>query len=638
MAPAGKQFAEILEPMAFAAPRVPVFSNVTAAPYAGSEQIPGLLAEQLVHEVCFVHQVESMYQAVVRVFLELGPDRLLSKLVNQILEGHPHRSISLQRRGENGIVQFLHALAGLAAEGLEVDLERLYQGRSVRDLGPALEAASANDAAIPSHAWLVNGGEARPASQPSRAAAPIPAQKSDTPRVAELAAAAGGERAPSLPRPFLQVAPLRRVETRPDTFVARLPEANGNGSIHGTGGGERDASLPPEQQTVSSTASKSSNGSTPGPYHKPEQTFESPFSEREPMSPTKYDAFAQFQETMRQFLATQQRTFEVFFQGTEQAEPVSPASTSRPSMPVASAAAPAPAAERFAPAMLEASRMMKSNGHAPIEPATAPMEPAQAAAEPRFEPVPERSVPAPQAVVAEAAQPDVTGPPPQSAGPDPQQILLEITAEQTGYPIEMLALDANLEADLGVNSIKRVEIIGTFRRAAVPSLKEPPAWYAQEAGSVRSLQDILNIVKRLQASCPREDGQTAAPAAAEPAVVHGAATRQYRVSRARRCVCRVVEVPMDDAEPELPDGALLLIDDCRGLAAEVAAAAKLRGYATCVLAPRRWPAASRPPLPSSRSAVNTGRWQASCTLLRWPRRPASRGSTKPIGTVWLIGK
>ena len=140
-----------------------------------------------------------------------------------------------------------------------------------------------------------------------------------------------------------------------------------------------------------------------------------------------------------------------------------------------------------------------------------------------------------------------------------------------------------------------MEIIGTFRRAAVPSLKEPPAWYAQEAGSVRSLQDILNIVKRLQASCPREDGQTAAPAvaaastaapaAAEPAVVHGAATRQYRVSRARRCVCRVVEVPMDDAEPELPDGALLLIDDCRGLAAEVAAAAKLRGYATCVLAP-----------------------------------------------------
>ena len=310
-----------------------------------------------------------------RVFLELGPDRLLSKLVDQILEGHPHRSISLQRRGENGIVQFLHALAGLAAEGLEVDLERLYQGRSVRDLGPALEAASANDAAIPSHAWLVNGGEARPASQPSRAAAPIPAQKSDTPRVAELAAAVGGERAPSLPRPFLQVAPLRRVETRPDTFVARLPESNGNGSIHGPGGVERDASLPPEQQTVSSTASRSSNGSTPGPYHKPEQTFESPFSEREPMSPTKYDAFAQFQETMRQFLATQQRTFEVFFQGAEQAEPASPASTSRPSMPVASAAAPDPAAERFAPAMLKASRMMKSNGHAPIEPATAPMEP-----------------------------------------------------------------------------------------------------------------------------------------------------------------------------------------------------------------------------------------------------------------------
>ena len=40
--------------------------------------------------------------------------------------------------------------------------------------------------------------------------------------------------------------------------------------------------------------------------------------------------------------------------------------------------------------------------------------------------------------------------------------LLEIVSERTGYPREMLELDADLEADLGIDSIKRVEIVGTM--------------------------------------------------------------------------------------------------------------------------------------------------------------------------------
>ena len=42
---------------------------------------------------------------------------------------------------------------------------------------------------------------------------------------------------------------------------------------------------------------------------------------------------------------------------------------------------------------------------------------------------------------------------------DLQSELLDVVADKTGYPIEMLNLDMKLEADLGIDSIKRVEIL-----------------------------------------------------------------------------------------------------------------------------------------------------------------------------------
>ena len=41
--------------------------------------------------------------------------------------------------------------------------------------------------------------------------------------------------------------------------------------------------------------------------------------------------------------------------------------------------------------------------------------------------------------------------------------LVKLVQERTGYPAEMLRLDLDLEADLGIDSIKRVEILGSFR-------------------------------------------------------------------------------------------------------------------------------------------------------------------------------
>ena len=47
-----------------------------------------------------------------------------------------------------------------------------------------------------------------------------------------------------------------------------------------------------------------------------------------------------------------------------------------------------------------------------------------------------------------------------AAAVDPMELVLSIVSERTGYPIETLGVDLDLEADLSIDSIKRIEIIG----------------------------------------------------------------------------------------------------------------------------------------------------------------------------------
>src|SRR5579883_1469034 len=80
--------------------------------------------------------------------------------------------------------------------------------------------------------------------------------------------------------------------------------------------------------------------------------------------------------------------------------------------------------------------------------------------------------PAPAA--APAVMPPPAAPPaPPAAQPLPRERdyareLLAIAGERTGYPPEMLNLDAGIEADLGIDSIKRVEILSAFQRLCTP--------------------------------------------------------------------------------------------------------------------------------------------------------------------------
>ena len=48
-------------------------------------------------------------------------------------------------------------------------------------------------------------------------------------------------------------------------------------------------------------------------------------------------------------------------------------------------------------------------------------------------------------------------------GIDSSVVLLEAVADKTGYPIDMLELDMQLDTDLGIDSIKRVEILSAVQ-------------------------------------------------------------------------------------------------------------------------------------------------------------------------------
>ena len=69
-------------------------------------------------------------------------------------------------------------------------------------------------------------------------------------------------------------------------------------------------------------------------------------------------------------------------------------------------------------------------------------------------------------------------------------ILIDVVAEKTGYPASVLDLDMQLDADLGIDSIKRVEILSALRDR-LPGL---PELKPEQLGSFKSLRAIVDFV------------------------------------------------------------------------------------------------------------------------------------------------
>ena len=155
IATAGEELATRLADVALRAPQFPVWSNTTAEPYPADDDaaVSQLLVEQVTSGVRFVEQVESMYAAGVRVFVEAGPGRVLTQQVGRILGEREHHAIACDAAGESGLRRFLLALAELASLGVEVDPSFLFEGRAERLDLAALPVATPG--------WTVDGAFVR---------------------------------------------------------------------------------------------------------------------------------------------------------------------------------------------------------------------------------------------------------------------------------------------------------------------------------------------------------------------------------------------------------------------------------------------------------------------------------------------
>jgi acyl transferase domain-containing protein/NAD(P)H-dependent flavin oxidoreductase YrpB (nitropropane dioxygenase family)/NADP-dependent 3-hydroxy acid dehydrogenase YdfG/acyl carrier protein len=176
VAGASDTFAERLATTTVHEPRIPVYSNVTAAPYPPG-QVRALLAAQIAKPVRFAHEIEAMYADGARIFVETGPGQVLTRLVAEILGDRPHLAVAI----DGGL---LRALATLAAAGVAIDLDPLFWDR---------DAAILEADAVPGKqaTWLVNGHTSRPANEaPMKPIRPMLA-------AAQLAAAGAASRHPA---------------------------------------------------------------------------------------------------------------------------------------------------------------------------------------------------------------------------------------------------------------------------------------------------------------------------------------------------------------------------------------------------------------------------------------------------------
>ena len=157
-------------------------------------------------------------------------------------------------------------------------------------------------------------------------------------------------------------------------------------------------------------------------------------------------------------------------------------------------------------------RAVKTVSASPSQPANPAFTPAS---------VSSRAAPTSSAPTAVASQQFATGLPSADAGESQlAPIVLAVVSEKTGYPTEMLNLDMSLDHDLGIDSIKRVEILSALQER-VPNL---PAFQPEELGALHTLRDVVTLADARSAeSVSASSSQPAKPAAPQLAIPNRAA-------------------------------------------------------------------------------------------------------------------
>lgn len=160
--------------------------------------------------------------------------------------------------------------------------------------------------------------------------------------------------------------------------------------------------------------------------------------------------------------------------------------------------------------------------------------------------------------------------------------LLEIVRERTGYPLEVLKLELDLEADLGIDSIKRVEILGKLRDA-FPQLAAKGD--ADSMENLSSAMTLAAIVERAMRAIAKASPTTLSPPSPSTNGVHVDAPRNGKLhGGARRLLLQAIDCPITDVEAGLmPGGTVLITDGGLGVAERLAEGIRSRGWRAALL-------------------------------------------------------
>jgi acyl transferase domain-containing protein/phosphopantetheinyl transferase len=128
-------YAEFLQRFEIRAPRIALYSCSTAALFPNDPvHITRLAADQWGRTVRFRETIEAMYDAGIRIFLEVGPRNNLTAFVDNTLDGKPHLAVPLDMPSRSGLTQLNHCLALLAAHSVPMVLDHLYVRRACKRL------------------------------------------------------------------------------------------------------------------------------------------------------------------------------------------------------------------------------------------------------------------------------------------------------------------------------------------------------------------------------------------------------------------------------------------------------------------------------------------------------------------------
>ncbi|WP_307875325.1 SDR family oxidoreductase [Frankia nepalensis] len=381
-------FGQVLADAALADPRLPVWANRTAAPYPATDGVGGAgdavrteLVAQVTAPVRFVDQVEAMYAAGARVFVEAGPGRVLTGLVDAILGDRPHLAVACDgHRG--GLTGFLDAVGALLVGAVPLDVGWLFEGRDAID-----RAGSAPLAPPP---WSVDGRSiCRPDGEP------LP----------------GG-----LP-------PAGRVRRPGGSALARATTRHPRGPVPTARRGVADAPIADHPAGARAAVS--------GMVAPPAWALAA--------AATREELVSEFLRTSRDNLAAQRDVLISYLGAGRDATAPPPA----PGSPAAGLQVTAPLPDTTSG---EAGPLGLPAGRAPGADSPLAAAPAAAAL---------ASTSASPSASASASASATT-----SAPPDLTETVRDLIAEATGYPLDMIEVDLDLETDLSVNSLKRTELAG----------------------------------------------------------------------------------------------------------------------------------------------------------------------------------